>query len=114
MTNIDIDTRTHSNTSLIAAIANEQLAAVVGGSWFGDAVDTVNNFGNGLVAGAVHGPNMKNDDTMAKGLDRNAAGTKAGVETGMMVNMALGPTGKLIGLGASAVQSAAHWVARQF
>jgi hypothetical protein len=35
------------------------------------------------------------------------------VETGMMVNMALGPVGKLMNLGANAVESGAKWVDRQ-
>lgn len=83
-------------TNTLETLALDQLDSVTGGGMFGDAVNAVGNFGNGFAAGAIHGPNMKDTSIMARGLDRNATGTKPGVETGMMFNQALGPVGKLM------------------
>jgi len=101
-------------TNTIQSIDLDQLASVTGGgAWdsftgaVGDGVGAVKNFGNGFAAGAVHGPNMKNDSVMAQGLDRNATGTRPGVETGMMFNQALGPVGKMMSAGAGSVPGGA-------
>ncbi len=97
-------------TNTIQSIDHDQLGSVTGGgAWdtisggVSSGYNAVRNFGNGFAAGAIHGPNMKNDSVMARGLDRNATGTKPGVETGMMFNQALGPVGKLMSAGAGSV-----------
>ena len=105
---------TAQSASLVDTISTGELATITGAGWFRDGVDAVSNFTDGFVAGAVHGTGMTNEDTLARGLDRNATGTKPGVETGMMVNMALGPVGDALSLGASGIQSGVDWVSRQF
>ena len=87
------------------SIDPSDLESVTGGGWAGDAAGAVGNFGSGFAAGAIHGPNMRDDAMMARGLDRNATGTKPGVESGMMFNQALGPVGKLMSAGAGQAPS---------
>lgn len=101
-------------TNTLQPIDLDSLHAVTGGgAWdtvssaVGSGVNAVRNFGSGFAAGAVHGPGMKNDSVMAQGLDRNATGTKPGVELGMMTNMALGPVGDLMSAAAGTVPTGA-------
>ena len=89
-----------SNT--FATIDRDQLVTATGGAGVVESVtngissayNATRNFTNGFAAGALHGPHMRNDALMARGLDRNATGTRPGVETGMMFNQALGPIGR--------------------
>lgn len=109
------NTRSTADSAVhLDTIATGELATITGAGWFRDGVDAVSNFTDGFVAGAVHGTGMTTEDTLARGLKRSATGTKPGVETGMMFNMALGPVGDALSLGATGIQSAADWVSRQF
>ena len=92
-------------THTFASIDSSDLESVTGGGWAGDAASAVGNFGSGFAAGAVHGSNMKDDSFMARGLDRNATGTKPGVESGMMFNQALGPVGQIMSTAAKGAPS---------
>ncbi len=71
------------------------LSTVTGGFMesINNGLSAIGNFGAGFAGGAIHGVNAKNDDIMMRGLDRNATGTKPGVETGMMFNELAGPVG---------------------
>lgn len=72
------------------------------GTTLSNAWTTTKNFGGGLLGGALHGANAKTSqiDTFA---DTSSRATKAGFELGAMGNMAAGPVGDLVGLGADAV-----------
>jgi len=59
------------------------------------AAKATNNFVNGFAGGALHGPNASTDQIDRFG-DTNAPGFGAGVETGMMANMAMGPVGGIL------------------
>ena len=59
------------------------------------AAKATNNFVNGFAGGTLHGPNASTDQIERYG-DRNAPGFGAGVETGMMANMAMGPVGGIL------------------
>jgi hypothetical protein len=91
------------------------LAQVVGGNQLTQAAKTVydggkyavqatNNFVNGFAGGALHGPNAS-EDQMARFGDRNAPGFGAGVETGMMANMAMGPVGGILATASGSLPS---------
>ena len=68
------------------------------------AVKATSNFVNGFAGGALHGPNAS-EDQMDRFGDRNAPGFGAGVETGMMANMAMGPVGGLLATASGSLPS---------
>ena len=83
-------------------IKPDVLVTVSGGVSLSEAWTNTKNFTGGLFGGAVHGVNAKTSqiDTFA---DTSSRATKAGFELGAMGNMAAGPVGDLVGLGADAL-----------
>lgn len=66
------------------------------------SVEVASDFKKGFVAGAVGGVTLTKEQAAFLGVTNRSSSTRAGVETGQMVNMGMGPVGEMLSAGLSA------------